>query len=288
MSARRRLLALVAAGAATVLVGGGAVGLGPGDRVGMMFYPQSSSNCPDSTWLQVASVDNVSTVPHRGVLTSYRMQLGAEASANVAFRLGRPDGAGGWRVEGATPLVASQANQVVEQQMRVQARPGDVLGAYYGAGASPDCGRSEAGFDYVGANGNLTGGTLTPNFSGGGFRFSVEATLEPDADRDGFGDVTQDDCPTDPTRQGACDRQPPQTGITSVTAKHRTNRIVVRFTATEPGSTFRCALDGSRMRSCSSPWVKQVAPGRHVVGVQATDPSGNVDPTPAVASVRVR
>ena len=263
------------------------MGVGPGTRLGMIFYPQSSSNCPDSTWLQVASVDNGSTVATRGVLTSYRMQMGAEVPATVAFRLGRPDGAD-WRVVAATPLVASPANEVVERQIRVRARAGDVLGAYYGAGASPDCGRSEAGFSYLGANGNVTSGILTPAFSGSGFRFSVEATLEPDADRDGFGDVTQDDCPTDRTRQGACDRRPPQTGITSATAQHRTNRIVVRFTSSEPGSTFRCALDGPRMRSCTSPWVIRVAPGRHVVGVQATDRSGNVDPTPAVATVRVR
>ncbi len=288
--ARRRLhvLALVAAGAATTLVGGAALGLGPGTQVGAMFYPESSSNCPDSTWLQVTSVDDDYTVPRPGVLTSYRMQLGAEVPANVGFRLGRPDGTGGWRVVAAPPLVAPEVNQVVERRIRVQAQPGDVLGAFYGAGTSPDCGRSEAGFGYVGANGNVTGGPLTTNFSGSGFRFSVEATLEPDADHDGFGDVTQDDCPTDPLRQGACDREPPDTGITSVTAQNRTNRIVVRFTATEPGSTFRCALDGPRMRSCTSPWATRVAPGRHVVGVQATDPSGNVDPTPAVASVRVR
>ena len=188
----------------------------------------------------------------------------------------------------ATPLVPVSANQVVEQPIRIQAEPGDVVGAYYGAGTSPDCGRTETGFSYQGAPGDVTTGVLPATLAGSNFRFSVEATLEPDADRDGFGDVTQDDCPTDGTRQGACDRKPPQTGITSVTAQHRTNRIVVRFTATEAGSTFRCALDGPAMRSCTSPWKVRVAPGRHVVGVQATDRSGNVDRTPAVASVRVR
>lgn len=32
----------------------------------------------------------------------------------------------------------------------------------------------------------------------------IAATIEPDADRDGFGDETQDRCSTDATRQGAC------------------------------------------------------------------------------------
>lgn len=289
MPASRRLstLVLVLAGVATALVTSGASGAGPGTQVGKIFYPESGSNCPESTWLQVGSTNGVSSVPARGVLTSYRMQLGAEAPATVGFRLGRADGPD-WRVVGASPAVSSSDNEVVERQIRIPALPGDVLGTYYGAGASPDCGRTEPGFDYLGATGDVTSGVLTPDFSGPGFRFSVDATLEPDADRDGFGDVTQDDCPTDPSRQGPCDRRPPQTRIKSVTAQHATNRIVVRFTSSEPGSTFRCALDGPRMRRCTSPWVVRVTPGRHVVGVQATDRSGNVDRTPAVGTVRVR
>ena len=37
----------------------------------------------------------------------------------------------------------------------------------------------------------------------------VQATIEPDADNDGFGDETQDQCPTQKTTQGACDTAPP-------------------------------------------------------------------------------
>jgi hypothetical protein len=33
---------------------------------------------------------------------------------------------------------------------------------------------------------------------------SLSGTIEPDADGDGFGDLTQDLCPTDPTTQGPC------------------------------------------------------------------------------------
>ena len=37
-----------------------------------------------------------------------------------------------------------------------------------------------------------------------GLRADVSASVEPDADRDGFGDETQDGCPTDASTQGAC------------------------------------------------------------------------------------
>jgi hypothetical protein len=42
----------------------------------------------------------------------------------------------------------------------------------------------------------------------------VAATIEPDADNDGFGDETQDQCPTQATTQGACDVTPP--GVTGL------------------------------------------------------------------------
>src|SRR5262249_21180657 len=39
-------------------------------------------------------------------------------------------------------------------------------------------------------------------------RANVEATVEPDADGDGYGDETQDQCPTDASTQGACPPAP--------------------------------------------------------------------------------
>ena len=37
----------------------------------------------------------------------------------------------------------------------------------------------------------------------------VQAVIEPDADHDGFGDETQDQCPTQANTQGPCDKTPP-------------------------------------------------------------------------------
>jgi hypothetical protein len=56
-----------------------------------------------------------------------------------------------------------------------------------------------------------------PLVEGSGQRGSTEAAnellvagvIEPDADGDGFGDETQDQCPTQKTTQGPCDTQPP-------------------------------------------------------------------------------
>lgn len=54
------------------------------------------------------------------------------------------------------------------------------------------------------------------------------------------------------------------------------------FSATEPGSTFQCSLDGAAFSTCSSPHhVAGLAVGAHDLRVRAIDPWGNLDPTPA-------
>jgi hypothetical protein len=62
-----------------------------------------------------------------------------------------------------------------------------------------------AGNQYRYAPGDLTVGGPSALFTGGGsVRLNLSAIVEPDADKDGFGDETQDLCPTSPATQGAC------------------------------------------------------------------------------------
>jgi hypothetical protein len=59
------------------------------------------------------------------------------------------------------------------------------------------------------------GASATPRVSAQGGRGYLNADVEPDADRDGFGDETQDQCPTNAALQGPCpppvvvDKAPP-------------------------------------------------------------------------------
>jgi DNA-binding beta-propeller fold protein YncE len=61
------------------------------------------------------------------------------------------------------------------------------------------------------------------------------------------------------------------------------------FSSSEPGSTFRCKLGSSLYSACNSPKTTQhLADGTHTFYVRATDPDGNVDPTPARRTFTVR
>src|SRR4029077_1017333 len=71
-------------------------------------------------------------------------------------------------------------------------------------------------FDGTTATGNLHNGTIL-----------YDADIEPDADHDGYGDVTQDKCASDASTQGACSPAPPAgtapaiTGFKAAPAKFR-------------------------------------------------------------------
>ena len=85
------------------------------------------------------------------------------------------------------------------------------------------------------------------------------------------------------------DLTPPNTTIVSGPPAITTKRnVAFGFRSNEPGSTFRCRLDSAVWRGCSSPRRYSALPyGRHVFRVRAIDPSGNVDPTPAVRVFKV-
>lgn len=54
------------------------------------------------------------------------------------------------------------------------------------------------------------------------------------------------------------------------------------FSATEPGSTFQCKLDEGSFNACTSPKTLAVlSDGSHTFSVEASDPTGNTDASPA-------
>jgi hypothetical protein len=90
--------------------------------------------------------------------------------------------------------------------LHVPTQGGDILGLAGTAGAGGPCYYQGAFPDCLHATGGPGGdapvGTHVTNTypdSPAGYRVDLQATLEPDADADGFGDETQDACPGDPS-----------------------------------------------------------------------------------------
>jgi hypothetical protein len=130
------------------------------------------------------------------------------------------------------------------------------------------------------------------------YRVNVAATIEPDADEDGFGDETQDQCPTDASTQGPCppDAEPPETEITKRPANRSEKpKAKYKFTADEPASTFECKLKGKGLKrsveqfnDCDSPRkYKRLDEGKFKFKVRAIDAAGNTDPSAAKDKFKV-
>jgi len=76
---------------------------------------------------------------------------------------------------------------------------------------------------------------------------------------------------------------PPETTITSAPpAMTSATDAAFSFTSSAPNATFECSLDGAAFTPCGSPaGYTQLAVGSHSFRVEAIDPTGNADPTPA-------
>jgi hypothetical protein len=119
------------------------------------------------------------------------------------------------------------------------------------------------------------------------YRPNISAVLEPDADGDGFGDVSQDACPRSALSQAAC--PDPDTSITKRPRRFRANgKVKIAFTATIAGSRFQCSTDRRKFRTCASPFKKTLGIGTHLIRIRAVSPAGIEDPQPSRVRVTIR
>ncbi len=99
-----------------------------------------------------------------------------------------------------------------------------------------------------------------------------------------------------PVTPPAPDTDPPETTITKQPDNSDKTSAKLKFSSSEPGSTFECALKGRDVKDslkdfqpCNSGKVRyrHLEPGKKKFSVRATDAAGNVDPTPAKAKWKV-
>ena len=214
------------------------------------------------------------TAPSGGVITRWRVKKGPGA-INLGVRVIR--GNTSVYQGGATPVPAAAGTY--EFATRAPVQTGDAIGVdQVSAGGAPilaSGGSFDAWSPLLGAAETRTPDTTAP------LQLLLNADLEPDADRDGFGDETQDQCATDASTQGPCpDTVPPETTITKG-APNKTDKTKVKFKfiSSEPDSSFECRLDKANYKPCTSPFKAKAKskPGKgkkHEISIKATDGGG--------------
>jgi hypothetical protein len=232
---------------------------------------------------------NYTVPPGGGVITEWSHLAGPSPGQSLALRVfTRQDATTFTAVNGSaqTPITPSQLNVF---PTRISVSGGEILGLRNGP-----LGSDNTACLYL-ATGDAQDQAyfLTPGPPIGTpgayvplpqYLVNVAVRLEADSDDDGFGDETQDDCPTDASTQGACpgpgtgtDTVPPETTITKgAPNKLDKHKVKFKFESSEPGSSFECKFDKKGFKPCSSPRkYKRLDDGKHKFEVFAIDAAGN-------------
>jgi hypothetical protein len=194
--------------------------------LGETFTPPDSFTAPTIA-LQAQSPGNEYAAPSPGVITSWSFQASFGAvPQGLKLKVGRTASGADFTIVGESAPknpVSNQLNTYTDVRIPVQA--GDVIGLWPGD-VDNDAHffrtvRIDTGFAGVEHPGDLAPGG-TDEFTGpAGEQVDVSAKLEPDADADGFGDETQDQCPTNASTQGACAPSPTPRAKCKKKKKHR-------------------------------------------------------------------
>jgi hypothetical protein len=147
-------------------------------------------------------------MPTDGVLTSWRFRANGQAGT-AHLRVYRPAATPGqFELVAKTPDHPFALDEEATVPARVPVKADDRIGVGVAGPAgvvlTSDYNDHTGAFDFFAPVGSVAGTSPT-----GGHRVNIAATLEPDADKDGFGDESQDGCPSDPATRATCAAPPP-------------------------------------------------------------------------------
>ncbi len=258
----------VSFGAGLTVALGGSTGVGETTNA-----PTFGVNTPVAPFSTVPGTPSYAT-PH-GVLTSWRFHSSGDAAAGaVRLKIFRYTGTGlVFKVLSESSLKTLAPDTSYDFKERIPVDQGDLLGL-------TAVGDAEVGITVPGTPQNqlaqFGGGDIPPGQTGTAtiawpnLRPSVAATVESDADGDGFGDDTQDKCPVDRTTQALCQfsfgslkrNTKRGTAVLPVTVPGAgTLSLSGRGVASQQASTSRAASAGGRAVSSAST-VKLVVKGK--------------------------
>jgi hypothetical protein len=255
--------------------------------VGTTFVPDSGCNA-NKTY--VISGPVAYEVPSDGVITSWSHQTaGMFVLSTLKLKMARPAGGNSFTIVGDSEPESPLPSQLNVFPTRIPVLAGDVMGLYTTDEVN-FCAKTTIGFDFHELpNADLPPGSTATFGTNTDYQFDIVATLEPDSDRDGYGDESQDCAPSDASRNTDCN--PPDTTITKgPKAKTKKKTATFEFSGTDARAIagFECSLDGGAFGSCTSPHTVRVKKGKHSFAVRSADAAGNVDASPATLSWKVK
>ena len=224
-----------------------------------------------------AAGTNPYVAPSAGVITEWRFR--AEGNpGTVALQVLNVIDNSTYAPIAETPAAALAADQLNKVPARIPITAGQIIGLRTTTASHGCYAVSQTGFtnhQVTPAPAPGSGPTMFGTGSGDAAT-NIAATIEPDADGDGYGDETQDGCPKNAARSDDC--VAPSVKIDSG-PKKKTKKAKAKFTfsSDDANAKFECSLDGKKFSSCSSPLKLKVKKkkGKHTLEVRAVDGNGN-------------
>ena len=163
-----------------------------------------SADCGDSncTIAQTALPGRVAAVPYDGVIVRWRVR---DSAGSLRLRVMRPGDAGVYTAVARSGSVSVSSPDVTTFEARVPVKAGDYIAIDLNSATSSALGyRTVSGATDATWVPRLNDNEGRPPSETGTDEDLYNADVEPDADGDGFGDETQDACPTNKTTQLPC------------------------------------------------------------------------------------
>lgn len=159
-------------------------------------FPGATGSCDTGTALQSSSPGSPPqyAAPSAGVITAWSFHATPIAPTLLKLKVARPAGGNSFTIVGESPP-KSPAGGVLSTytDVRIAVDPGDVIGFYVeSASDDAECFRSAPGFGFHYGIDQPPGSTAEYIPSALSSQMSISAVLEPDCDRDGLGDETED------------------------------------------------------------------------------------------------
>ena len=236
---------------ASLVAGGGAavaIAVASGGLTSTIGSPTTAaissavSNTTPTVWVQAADPSNGSyAAAGDGVLTHWSVGVYAVQApgGSLALKVVRPGATAGTFTivgEDTRTIPANPDKQTQSFDTRVPVKAGDRLAVYPDGAAQPAADNEpSARVDFGGSPTATVGQTVTLGSSYAGSTLRLRAEIEPDADGDGYGDVTQDACPGKAAKHAT----PCEDATTTVAA---TTTITTTVTTTTPSPARTCLV----------------------------------------------
>ena len=175
--------------------------------VGQLFTP-TLANCggglpaPNTSFPTTVASGNSYTVPSPGVITSWSFQENAVTVGDLKLKVGRTSDGINYTIVGESPAGQQTPSSVNTYPTRIAVQADDRIGVFETGGGCASDGNINDKFVYN--QSDVPPGATAVFIGDQALKFPVAAFVEHDADRDGFGDETQDKCPTDGGGPGPC------------------------------------------------------------------------------------